>query len=390
LKKARLYIFDILFFILICDCIIDPSDTIFKLKFFLLAFSIISGFLTKRLNMSLIFFSLFISIVFPAFFSIIGLINNEFYSVDVLLMQWKPYLIFLLLPFISESCILNYTKSTFLVIPITLIAFYVILNFDIFLLEPFIGDYENTLKLAKRDFGSYEFLMIYHKTVSLLVFGLGFSLYQSKKSLFYTVISFSSIAVLFLSSTRANWIALVLLLSFHFYQRYIVNSNKLKFVFISFILLCFILFLPALVGTFFSKDEASISDRLTFVNDYRSYWINNPFNLFIGQGLGNGFRSGLRGITYNLEFTFLEIIRIYGLIGFFFFLSFFMYPLYIYIKFRIKLKLPDYYIYLFFAYFIFIFIVVPSNPLFFSSTGFLLLLVFYSETFFLKRSYNKI
>ncbi len=390
MKKTKSNLFNILFLLLVSDCIIDPSDKIFNLKVLLLCFTFIIGFLTKKTRNELILFSLFISLIFPLLYFIIGVINFENYSFEIFIMQWKPYLFFVLLPFISESQLKSYAQLTFLIIPFSIVALYVIINFDIFSLEPFIGDYEDTLKIANRDFGGVEFLMVYHKTVSLLIFGLAFSLYHSKESFFYRLLAVGSVVVIFLSSTRANWIALIFVLSFHMYKRYISNSNILKISSFFLVCICIIFFLPKLIITFFSKDEGSISARLSFIEDYETYWTNNPFNLILGQGFGNGMISVLRGISYNLEFSFLEIIRIYGIVGFIFYILFFIYPIFIYLKNYKLITFPLYYDYLFFAYFVFIFIIVPTNPLLFSSTGFLLLLVFYSEVFYIKRLYNQL
>jgi hypothetical protein len=375
--------------VLVSDCIIDPSDTIFRLKVWLLGISIILGLLTVRLKKEVVLFSLFIWFVFPFFYFILGLINFQYYSLDIAFSQWKPYLLFLLLPFITNSYLNNYAQLTFLIILVSFIALYFILFYDIFLLEPFIGEYENTLKIARREFGSFEVLMIYHNSVSLLLFGLGLSLFYSRYSFKYSLLAILSLIVLFFSSTRANWIATVAVFLFHLYQRYFVSSLKLKIVSILIALVSFFIALPGIILTFFSKDESSLSDKMSFIDDYYINWINSPLNLIFGQGLGNGIRTGLRGISYNLEFTFLEIIRIYGILGFFLFFLFFIYPAFIFIKFGSKTKSSGLYNYLFFTYLIYVLLVLPSNPLLFSSNGFIMLLVFYSEMLIMKRQSNE-
>jgi hypothetical protein len=384
-KQVKSYLFNFSLSVLVSDCIIDPSDTIFRLKVWLLGISIILGLLTVRLKKEVVLFSLFIWFVFPFFYFILGLINFQYYSLDIAFSQWKPYLLFLLLPFITNSFLNNYSQLTFLLIFFTFAILYCVINFDIFILEPFIGDYENTLKIAHREFGSFEVLMIYHNSVSILLFGLGLSLYYSGKSIKYLFLAILSLIVLFFSSTRANWIATILLCLFHIYQRYLMNNFKLRIISILIFGISLLFLVPLAIFTFFSNEDVSLSDKLSFINDYYSLWSNNFTNLFFGQGFGNGIRTGLRGISYNLEVTYLEIIRIYGIIGFLLFLLFLFYPIYVYLKYKSLKNLSGLHKYLYFTYFVYIVIVLPSNPLLFSSNGFVLLLMYYSEVFFLKK-----
>jgi hypothetical protein len=140
---------------------------------------------------------------------------------------------------------------------------------------------------------------------------------------------------------------------------------------------------PFVYDSFLSNKDGTLTDKIGFISDYNNLWSQKPYLLFIGQGLGGGIVTELRGLTYNLEVTYFEIIRTYGLIGFVIFLLFIYFPILFYIIKRSKFANNKFRDYFYFTYFVYSFVEIPSNPLLFSSNGFLLLLIVYSDLFYM-------
>ena len=72
---------------------------------------------------------------------------------------------------------------------------------------------------------------------------------------------------------------------------------------------------PFVYDSFLSNKDGTLSDKIGFISDYNNLWSQKPYLFFFGQGFGGGIVTELRGLTYNLEVTYFEIIRTYGLIG---------------------------------------------------------------------------
>ena len=107
-------------------------------------------------------------------------------------------------------------------------------------------------------------------------------------------------------------------------------------------------------------------------------WKQNPITILSGVGLGGGIITTERGLTYNLETTYLELIRLFGLFGAFFLIFILIFPLLFYVFNKKHIKKSNEEFYFILAYFCYVFIIIPTNPLFLSSTGMLVLSITYS------------
>lgn len=116
---------------------------------------------------------------------------------------------------------------------------------------------------------------------------------------------------------------------------------------------------------------------MSIINDYFSLWSNNFLSIFFGQGLGGGFDTVDRGISYLAEPTYFEIIRMFGLIGGIIFFFFLIMPLFLFLNSKSSSLFERNY-YMLVAYIIYILIEFPSNPLLLSSTGMVVMVVIYS------------
>lgn len=372
-------IFLILFITL---CILDPSNTVFKLKELTFClFAVFSfGEFMKSFNAPVFVSSLFLSVVFPLVFLLIGFVVNSNFSLDVAIATFKVFLFAFLINFLIDDkyeYVSIFSKLTLLIVPTTSIILISLLTDKFEMIDGFLGEYYNTVMIATREFGSVTFLMIYYKTVSLLLFGLAFCLTR-KSSLKLNLLIFLICLTLFFSATRAIYLSLFFILVFHAYKKWFSLSVSKKYLFIILIIVSCIAVLPSVLAAFFDKNEDSNSIKLGFIGEYIELWKNNPLLLFSGHGLGSGMYTSERGLTYNLETTYFELFRIFGFWGGCILIIVLFYPIIVGYFGKLRLNSSQVDIYFLIAYFCYVFFVIPSNPLFLSSTGVLVVSIAYS------------
>ena len=383
IKHKNIFLFFFSFFFL--DLIIDPSNQLFHLKEILFFFTILTG-LYEFLNFGnykLFYLSILISIIIPSISLFIGLIFNFNFSLEVGLGYFKSFVLFLLV-----NMLLNYTidygkifsKLTLILIPISLVILYLLVTDNFSFFKNIMGDYRDTVKIANRSFGSFDLIMVYYKTVSLLIFGLTYLC--SKKRFKFSGFNFLMIVlcamVLILSSTRANILSVFIIVTIYIFRNFFSKKMILRVFFWCFsVLLMIIEVIPFLMEYFFNKDEASNKMKLGFITDYINFWSDNTLAFVIGQGLGGGIYTIERNLVYTLEPTYFEIIRIFGLIGGLFIALFMLAPL---ILFHLSKNTKTYEknSYFLLGYIIYIFLIIPTNPLLLSSTGIMVMLIAYS------------
>ena len=101
----------------------------------------------------------------------------------------------------------------------------------------------------------------------------------------------------------------------------------------------------------------------------------HPLYLLLGQGPGTAFYSeGFHSMTYTTEWTYMELLRNYGIFSLLIF-AVMVYPLTQLYKLRRDRRVAA----MMFAY-IFYLLIAGTNPLLISSTGMLVLLTIYSYT----------
>ena len=383
IKHKNIFIF--FFSSLILGLIIDPSNQLFQLKEILFFFTILTG-LYEFLNFGnykLFYLSILISIIIPSISLFIGLIFNFNFSLEVGLGYFKSFVLFLLV-----NMLLNYTidygkifsKLTLILIPISLVILYLLVTDNFSFFKNIMGDYRDTVKIANRFFGSFDLIMVYYKTVSLLIFGLTYLC--SKKRFKFSGFNFLMIVlcamVLILSSTRANILSVFIIVTIYIFRNFFSKKMILRVFFWCFsVLLMIIEVIPFLMEYFFNKDEASNKMKLGFITDYINFWSDNTLAFVIGQGLGGGIYTTERNLVYTLEPTYFEIIRMFGLIGGLFIALFMLAPL---ILFHLSKNTKTYEknSYFLLGYIIYIFLIIPTNPLLLSSTGIMVMLIAYS------------
>lgn len=377
--------------LLLVDVMVDPNNLIFHAKYVLFALVFVIWF-TKRMSKKLIvpkklwFAVVFISFFMPFYALSIGLMNGFLHNTPVgTLVYFNSFFFFLIvLVTVSERIDLTplFNYSSLLIVLITL-GFYLVLIFNTRLFgslyQYFVMD-KQVAVYALRNYGEVTLLMIFYKTSPLLVFPLSYYLYQiliekrKKISLFHCVLVILIAVTLFLSGTRANLLSLFLIIIFYFIF-YAYRKSRLWFVLLGSLgLLIVFLTLPSFSKLLLNQHEASNAIKFSYISSYINYFAHHIMSFIWGQGIGGAFFSaGLQRFINVSELTYLELIRIWGFPIAILFVGILVLPL---LK-EIKAKKLSH---LFIAYMAYLFI-AGTNPLLLSSTGMLVLVYVFTNSF---------
>lgn len=385
MKKFLLYIFLSFLFV----NIIDPTNTIFKMKYLLFTVFIFLAtiYITKN-NKKLtihkdIFLILGLFLLIISYSIFIGTINgfNDF-SLAIPFV----YLILILFVIYLKFNTNIYVKFQFIIL---IIAILNILTLIIVVYSPeyfselysFFAKHSHFIMFAKRELFGVESYMIYHKSSALLIFPLLYFcyLYFNTKKIIYVVLISIILFGIILSGTRANIIIsflAIILFTFHFL---LLKKSYIKITLIIFGIFIFFFYIKDYILVAFDKSEMSNSIKMMHIDSILNSIVHNSIlSGIFGQGMGSLYYSdALNDLTFLTEVTYFEMFRIFGLLGIvlFVFLLIFI-PLYFFIKDDNLRKMP----YLYYSYFFYL-IIASSNPLLFSTTGMIVLIIVYIEIF---------
>lgn len=372
------------FLFLIFVTILDPGNNILNMKeiFFMLTFLFGLFEFKKFSNNSILLASIFISIIFPLIWCFFGYIFNYYFDFGYAIMYLKAFIFFSLINVCLDPRI-DFSKlfclSTLLIIPITIALYFFIGDFE--LADVAFRSYESTFMVSKRAFGGFVFdPVVFYKTSPLLIFG--FSYLCSKNRFKYLgvnlILIFLCVLTMTISGTRANMMSSFIIVFIYIYINYFSIAKAKKIVFWILSSFLFVLFLIPFLATYaFDKSEQSNETKLSLISDYLMFWNDNILSIFLGQGLGGGFITAERGLSYMAEPTYFEILRIFGIVGGGVILVFICIPLYLFMISKSSI-LYDRYHYMFIGYLCYIIVEVPSNPLLLASTGMIVMVVVYS------------
>lgn len=382
--------------LLMGDVIIDPNNSILNIKYVLfgMIFIIWMPKMTYRklvIPKELVILVLFISFFMPFYALSLGFLNNFIQNTEIgTIIYFNSFFFFLLVIIIIEEKIdltsfVNF--SAFLIVLITIGSYFILVfntSFYLDLVQYLVIDKGVAIYML-RDYGDFTILMLYYKTSPLLIFPLSYYLHQlliqKRRDRLFIKIAFiiSLIITLFLSGTRANLVVLFLILIF--YLGYFLYKNTKAL----FILFCFLggLFsiygISIVTGLLFNPYEESNMVKYGHLVSYFEYFSNNSLQFIFGQGLGGSFySSGFNTYTNTTELTYFEMVRVWGLPITFLFLFILMIPIYYEIKTK---KITPIII----AYIAYLFI-AGTNPFLLSSTGMIVLVYVFSDTFLNKKN----
>lgn len=207
---------------------------------------------------------------------------------------------------------------------------------------------------------------VFVKTSPLLVIPFFYGLEKNKY-----VLSILSYLCMILSGTKANVFFPLIGVAFFLYANFKLQSRKKRIFMLcilAFVCLLAIINYQFFIDVFIRKSQESNSVRIGHLKSFINLYLDNPKLFWTGMGIGSEFFStGVSAWISSFEFSFLDLFRQLGFIFFAIFMVFLIYPF-------LKMKsLTRYYLCAFITYLIIAF----TNPLLYSSTGFIMYVYVY-------------
>lgn len=363
--------------------VVDPPNVIFKIKdVVFVAIVVISFFLHGKVRIDKL--CVFLAVYFVLVITFLrGMAAGYDFDYDYTQIYFKAFSPLLLLCWVDRIELLK--KMTFPCVTIGVITLLIV--YAMFYLSEteavvydFMRSHDDFIIMSHRYFLGMEFVSVFYRTVPLVIMPCSIFCYKmltEVKSRKRNFLIFSILALtLFFSGTRANMMSVLFIVTFFVVMR--MNKGMLGRI-ISFLLLCIVCVLAffLLIMLLSEKSESSNVVKFAHLISYMDLFDENWDILIFGQGIGSLFYSeGFQRMVAQTEWTYIEIIRYFGLFGGIFIISIFLYPLYLlYTKrYQLKYALPfgiGYFFYL---------CIAGTNPLLTSSTGMLALLMAYSYT----------
>ena len=177
------------------------------------------------------------------------------------------------------------------------------------------GSTYGILLLGHRTYAnSVGFDQIYFVASPMLVIAVAYYSDRACKSVFFSWNSFfacASIVGMVLAGTRSNMIAPFLTLGIVLFLN---SRNKVLLIAVLIsTLILFTSFFYSTISEVLSLNEDSNASKLKLLQDYGDIF-NDPVNLIFGQGFGSYYHWQIRGDYFITELSYLELIRVYGLI----------------------------------------------------------------------------
>lgn len=377
----------LLLYLLVFVLLVDPADAIMGLKLPLFALVVCVWLVEKAIFRSVAIrqntvIFLFAFIIIPVLGLLIALMQGNLDNTEFAVGYLKSISILSLLLVLDdmEIDIFKVLIHTSIILPILTIFVYItfVVDPDYFnqVFFTYFTEETGTASFSLRNYYGFDLAMFFFKSSPLLVFPVGYCAYKMMNSrhwLKYLLLTIIFLFTLFLSGTRANMLAGLLIFLILVFANLVRRKNKAPLFFASAVLLY-------LAGVFiynasFADKDISQQIKSEHVTSYIDLFVRSPQYLLWGQGLGSEFYSkGFGFYTPLSELTYVDIIRMFGipLGGVFIFLT--VYPVLFLmnmIRHRRKALYPlvSYGAYLFIA---------GTNPLLISSTGILAILAIFS------------
>jgi hypothetical protein len=386
--KTLLYVGLALLFL---DVIIDPSNKIFHSKYVLFLGVFVLWFplhykKTVYLSKQILFAVAFIGFFMPFYAISVGLIKNFAGNSTMAELVYLNsfFFFFLLVIIVTENIQLRpvLNVSAILLVAMTAFSYFLpLINPGLFAkLYAFFVMEKEVAVYALRNYGGFTLLMVFYKTSPILVFPLAYYLHRllilkiKKNRGAQIVFILALCTTLFLSGTRANILSMTFILLFYLLFYAYKNSKPLALLVAFIYLAAFFYGANLLAEVFLNRSEISNQVKLGHLFSYIEHFSNHVGILLFGQGIGSTmYTTGINSVVSVTELTYFELIRVWGI------------P--VSIVFGLILLIPIFYeiksgsvSHLFIAYLAYLFI-AGTNPLLLSSTGMLVLVYVFSQTY---------
>ena len=388
--------FALLLFLL--SCVFDPADKVLSLKVWLFMscwaltlLVLVSSRASSSVPRGLLIYVLLFILV--PLFSIVWFLLSDGNALFEGFSFLKGYVLISLAPML----VLNRVNLLPLLCAVlTLLALAVITVFIAILVVPalyaafyVLGPTTGIVYVGERDYGTgMTFLQVYFVTSPMLAIAIAYyfdrarSAYRAGSSTFYWVLFVINVVGMLLAGTRNNILisCLMPILLWFLYARNKTIGALLGLAAVAVLTVTF----AGQLGAFFDPAEVSNSQKLSLLQDYGRV-LSDPLVLLLGRGLG-AYDQWQRGSLAVTEFTYLELVRNFGLLGAGVMLGLLLFP--VGHAFAANRSRGDKAIALGFACYL---LMCASNPNLFSSMGIVILSVVLANIFLVtKRGAGKL
>lgn len=369
---------NILFFIFILIVLIDPTNTILHKKdiVFVILVAYCMMFFKPNVKMLIPIFALFTAFCIPW---IICEARATNYDTSMALARLKSLTPIVLLLWTDRFDLLKLAKAPVVICCIITSTIFIAasLHPEIeAMIWAFYGDHDSTVMMSHRWIAGVQIFAVYLKSTIVFIFVLAYYLHclfnKGMRSFMNTlclIIVFFNFVV---SGTRSTMLVPFFILGIVVFVNYRNHPKVKPFIYPAIILGAF-MFLAIIVLLASETSEASNQIKYAHIPSYIALFANHPVDLLVGQGPGTSFYSeGFNKIVYETEWTYLELIRSFGIFSIVI-VAVFAYPLVILWRNR-----NDKFTFCMFWTYVAYMLIAGTNPLLLSSTGMMSLLIAYS------------
>lgn len=376
LRQWMGYFLFTLFFLAV---MVDPTDTVFMIKS--KAFVLLVGFNIVFFRPSFRFLPhimmVYLAITIAYMFSVLQGNNPDFDNVKSTYLAFSPLLLLL--------WVHHYNLIKLSIFPAVVVATIVCLIFALSSYDEslegaiylFMSQHNKPVMMSNRYILGIKIFGIYYKSficVGIPLFWFYYAVYNKhswKRWLALLPAVIMTFAFL-VSGTRATMLLPFFTIAMVSYKRFAAMHTGKYFLYpvLAGFFLCFLLMVLVLAS---EKSESSNMVKYAHLISYKDLFEQHPTYLLFGQGPGTSFFSqGFHKLTDKTEWTYIEIIRQYGMAGALILFTI-LYPVYALWKYR----KDDYIVGVMGAYLACL-AIAGTNPLLISSTGMQIVLVAYS------------
>lgn len=367
---------------------IDPTNTIFRLKDIVFVIVVLYNVLFFKPDISKIPYILmmFCAIAIPWITSTMRMVPCDF---EYVVASFKA-----IAPLVLLLWVRNYDFVKLSRMPVIFCCFLAFVSYCFVVSNPLIEDavwifMQNTgepVLISRRSILGVQILTFYLKScVSFLLvmaYYMYFVLTDKKINIFNILFLLTIVAYFLVSGTRSTMLVpffLFVVIATRAYK----DSKYMKYFMYPIIVLVAIVFVVILVAAATEINEYSNSVKYGHIGSYIDLFDENYSYLILGQGPGTSFYSeGFGKFVYQTEWSYLDMIRWYGVFSWVI-IYVFAKPLGTFWRMRNQDGLAYCMFWGYMAYLV----IAGTNPLLMSSTGMIILLMAYSFEDKLKSNY---
>lgn len=366
--------------LLILLFVADPTNSILHLKnpvFVLLMLYNICFFkpdFSKFIYPLIPFITILVSWLFTT-------MRGQVMDFDTLKAVFTSFAILFFLPWSHHYDIIKLAKLPVLVTALLTILLFWLIAFFPFMesaIYGFMSSHEGTIMMSRRSFLGISMFGMYYKSTAafFVVFGVALynTIHKEKRTFIDVLLTFSLLHLFLISGTRSSML-LPMLLAGVICFIFLRNKRYLNYIIYPAVLLFVVAFFALLAMLLMESNEPSNIVKYAHLTSYKNLFINNPLYLFVGQGPGTYFYSlGFHRMTMITEWTYLELLRNYGILFSAPILYVILSPLFALLK---MVNRDEMALVISLSYTLYL-IIAGTNPLLISSTGMLVLLFVYN------------